>query len=258
MDAASHLLPLSLPDRPPTPATAFTGLLCSGRLVNPSQVDYGLVQQWLGTCDAKHMGPFHLQSLSQRTRITPHCIDCQTHEIVQIPSHQYYVALSYVWGPQHGASVSAKGEEYKLPQAGVPGVIQDAMAVVLELDKRYLWVDKYCISKDEESTKRLQIHSMHHIHEGAYVIITACAGSDASYSFPGTRRSREQQPSVKTSRVTFVSSLPNLWTALRDSTWITRGWTYQECVFVPPCAFLHRIPSLLRLPRRRASAVRPL
>ena len=67
--------------------------------------------------------------------------------------------------------------------------------------------------------------------------IAACAGSDSSFGLPGAgERWRKEQPCLKVpltipnEDLTLASGLPSWQLAIRDSTWTTRGWTYQEII----------------------------
>ncbi|KAM7186152.1 Heterokaryon incompatibility protein (HET) domain containing protein [Rhypophila sp. PSN 637] len=117
------------------------------------------------------------------------CVDCSTREIVQLPVDLHprkYFALSYVWGPlKSGANNAGPKNAHSLPVKGVPAVIEDAIAVVLNLGEKYLWVDKYCIDQESHDIKKAQIREMDKGYAGAYATIIASAGPEASYGLPG-------------------------------------------------------------------------
>jgi hypothetical protein len=48
---------------------------------------------------------------------------------------------------------------------------------------------------------------------------------------------RKRQPSAETENLLLLSSLPPLLCALKNSVWITRGWTYQEAILSRRCLF---------------------
>jgi Heterokaryon incompatibility protein (HET) len=125
-----------------------------------------------------------------------------------------------------------------LPLKGVPLVVEDAMRVVRELGKQYLWVDRYCIDQQDHDGKALQIQNMDLIYEGAYATIIASASPDATAGLPGVSCSpRKVQPSAVVGDQVLISSLPPLWFSLRESAWVKRGWTYQEAILSRRCLF---------------------
>lgn len=190
--------------------------------VNPFAVSFSSILGWLLECDGEHSACCRTTS-SPSSNLPIKCIDCDspTFRVVAVNGSVDYLALSYVWGnPQ------------LLKDEGIPMVVQDAMTVTKRLGKRYLWVDKYCVEQENHDLRALEIQAMDKIYEGAYATIFACAGSDASFGLQGVGgRQRKWPPQVSISPdVTLSSALPPLHAALRSSTWITRGWTYQEAV----------------------------
>ena len=130
----------------------------------------------------------------------------------------------------------------RLPSYDVPRVIEDAMTFVRALGMRHLWVDRYCIDQTNHDSKTLQIQTMDRIYEGAHLTIIACAGSSSAFGLPGVGNTpRRAQPKAFTDKGVFVSSLPPLAHALRDSAWIRRGWTYQEAIVSRRCLFFTNV-----------------
>jgi hypothetical protein len=172
-------------------------------------------------------------------RIPLKCIDCLSRNIVKITPDDLYFALSYVWGAPHPETSSPKGKDpVKGLQIGIPQVIEDAMTVVKSLGKRYLWVDKYCIDQHDDVDKHYQIQNMDRIYQGAYVTIIASAGTDAFSGIPGVGYvPRKWQPSSFIGNLVLRSTLPPLKDVLGRTTWITRGWTYQEAALSRRCLF---------------------
>lgn len=120
----------------------------------------------------------------------------------------------------------------------MPQVIEDAMVVVRNLDRRYLWVDKYCIDQKDHDEKDLQIRNMDRIYENAFAALVASAGQDSEFGLPGVGpKPRKPQPSATIEYEILLSTLPPLSCVLKESAWITRGWTYQEAILSRRCLF---------------------
>ncbi|PMD27107.1 HET-domain-containing protein, partial [Hyaloscypha hepaticicola] len=165
-------------------------------------------------------------------RIPLKCIDCFSRSIVEITTEDLYFALSYVWGtPCPEISSPRSKDSVKKLQIGIPQVIEDAMTVVKSLGKQYLWVDKYCIDQHNVVAKHYQIQNMDKIYQGTYATIIASAGTDASSGLTGVGC----VPSIGKSIL--CSTLPPLKDVLGETTWITRGWTYQEAALSRRCLF---------------------
>jgi hypothetical protein len=232
---ASRGLILPVVERPvPTVPKTFYG----GCRIDTNVIDYGRIREWLSECDRLHTETCGLSDIL--STIPLKCIDCLTREVVQIDPHIDYLALSYVWGaPSLEEKEQNTGPIAKLPNGGVPEVIEDAIVFVQKLGRRYLWVDKYCIDQNDDDTKHLQIQNMDHVYEASYATIVAATGTDASSGLPGIGRvPRKPQPSAVAGNRQLVSSLPPLSWALKGTKWITRGWTYQEAILSRRCLFV--------------------
>ncbi|KAI2488511.1 HET domain containing protein [Pyrenophora tritici-repentis] len=127
------------------------------------------------------------------------------------------------------------GKWESLPLDGVNQVIEDAIAVVIALGKRYLWVDQYYINQLDMDIKANQIREMDCVYAGAYVTIVACAGVDSDYGLSGISRERNLRLSATLPQLELVTSPPALSVAIRNTKWKTRGWTYQETVLSRRC-----------------------
>lgn len=149
-------------------------------------------------------------------------IDCDSssRDVLDKPLTEKYVALSYVWG------------EVAVVPGSWPQVVLDAILVTRKLGLRYLWVDRFCIDQDDAQTKHSLISNMAAIYQNAEFTIIAAAGSGANHGLPGvgTTTRREPQPKVRLGRTVLASPLENCREDIYQSTWWTRGWTYQEGV----------------------------
>jgi len=130
-------------------------------------------------------------------------------------------------------------DQGRLPEV-VNQTIQDAITVVRELGKSYLWVDKYCVDQENHDIRDIQIREMDKIYACAYATIVASAGSNADFGLPGVNGvQRKKYPSVVQSRskIEVFATCPPLSHAIADTAWITRGWTYQEAALSRRCLF---------------------
>ncbi|KAF5722632.1 ankyrin repeat-containing protein [Fusarium mundagurra] len=208
-------------------------------LVN-DRVDYAAARAWIACCRETHSERCNHQRLAR----IPHfrVIDFQTRRVVlQGEEVDSYVALSYVWGPPPAASSKkasglescdreAERDGFEFGQS-VEAIVEDAMAVTIELGYRYLWVDRYCVIQHGHSKiKQEQLQSMDSVYANAEVTLVATAAQASSSGLPGVsdRLPRVPQHSarIKGHVLTVVPPEPNR--QIESSTWMTRGWTYQE------------------------------
>jgi hypothetical protein len=205
------------------------------RKISPLHIPYDILTGWLNVCQDDHDD--ECQNDTQDVAPCVKVIDCKTKEIVKTPQRCQYFALSYVWGRTQELSPGPVKKEsggstiLEMPDS-LPLTVSDAIEVVQRLGFRYLWVDKYCIDQENLQEKMSQIQCMDLIYEHCTAVIVAAAGTDSSYGLPGvTTRARVSQPAVTAKGITMCSTLPNPVYTIRRSTWMTRGWTYQEAVF---------------------------
>ncbi|KAF4505963.1 hypothetical protein G6O67_006094 [Ophiocordyceps sinensis] len=188
-----------------------------GREIGRS-ADLTIAQDWLHFCQSHHQGR------CERPLVTAELpgfqlVDCTTTPPRVVPASisQDYVTLSYV-----------AGRDVAEPW---PRVVRDAIAVTKDVGLRYLWVDGLCIDNARPADKAQQIARMDDILEGAVLTIIAAHGDSAMQGLPGVGSTpRPSQPKYRlaSSGVTLVSSLKDPRLSIQESTWYTRGWTYQE------------------------------
>ena len=117
--------------------------------------------------------------------------------------------------------------------------VQDAVRVVRNLGRRYLWVDKYCINQNEKAEQQMMLRNMDLIYEHAEVTIVAMSGENDEAGLPGVcGRARTPQPQFRTTRGYLISSCPTISQLFQTSKWATRGWTHQEARLSRRCLFL--------------------
>jgi hypothetical protein len=204
-------------------------LQINGYLINKEAIDYQILKSWIAQCSDQYACGPKTGKLGTTTPL--YFIDCDTRRILHWKSKKRvkYVALSYVWG---NMSETFASEDYleQLPTV-CAAVIEDAIIVTKNLGYRFLWIDRFCVSRDP-SIRHQQIARMDWIYKHSEVTIIAASGSQASQGLPGVSGvSRYDQPLVHVRDQTYVSMLPSLNSLLEMSTYETRGWTYQEKFF---------------------------
>ncbi|KAF7543816.1 hypothetical protein G7046_g9925 [Stylonectria norvegica] len=181
-------------------------------------IDLSIGVDWLRFCEFYHQGRCGRRPVTREMKGF-RLVDCAQSppRVVDASIMEHYVALSYVWG--------------KNTTETLPKVIQDAVTVTKGLGVRYLWVDRLCVDDSRPQEKMHQIGRMDEIFEGAILTIVAACGEDATHGLPGvgsTTRAAQPKYEFVNSDTTLVSSLQDPRLAVKNSTWYTRGWTYQE------------------------------
>jgi hypothetical protein len=206
---------------PPSLGDFSTEELVKGRTIESDLIDYGILRNWISSCQREHSTCRGPKSMPLKL------IDCRKRTIESLQGHVPYVALSYVWGkrtlPGHQP---ACGE---LLPSNLPTTIEDAIRVTVELHYDYLWIDRYCIDQHGEE-KATEIGRMDEIYQGAEVVIIDAAGEDPTLGLAGVSRIRNPQPRIFTGAHTIVSLFRYPLNNVRSSKLASRGWTYQEAV----------------------------
>lgn len=191
-----------------------------GKPISPDTIDYNMFNDCIKLCRSRHSTTCN--SISQFRFTTKRLIDCKDRVICTAPNSRY-ICLSYVWGD--APTENATFDDRSL--AEIPQTVSDAMFVTLRLGMRYLWVDRYCIDQNNPEEKHDAIRNMDSIYRNAFITIIAAAGSGSDYGLPGVSRPRKSTPPVGIDSHAFmVMQNPSI--DMKDSTWNTRGWTYQE------------------------------
>ena len=206
-----------------------------GRLVELCSLNTGVIEEWLSTCLRLHgrgCTPVYTENL-QGIRL----IDVmEPRRVINYPERGCeYVALSYVWGGVAQKSFGLGSTLSKLPQT-----IEDAIACVRSLGKRYLWVDSVCIDQLDGKEKADQIGRMSSVYRGAYITIIALSCSSAETGLPrfASRRPFCSQLRCHIGRKRLVGLMPTLVHQIDASTWGSRAWNLQEALLSPRCLYL--------------------
>lgn len=203
------------------------------------RLNYFWINAWLHCCTNSSQG--HAQCLLQNT------LDLHSITLIDVKSRRLvpytlakaeggdyeYLALSYVWGNSRQEAVQ---KSMPLPKK-LPQTIQDALTIVTELGKRYLWVDSICIDASEPAEKMNQILIMDQIYQGAYATLIALSGNNADSGIPGVRYRSTRIPQMYADfgKIHMAARMPDLEQELEKSKWMERAWTYQEALLSRRC-----------------------
>ncbi|KAF5007194.1 hypothetical protein FDECE_6456 [Fusarium decemcellulare] len=177
-------------------------------------VDFGRARGWIDYCKAHHGRRCHPNSSSTRDSIASfRLIDCLTRNIVNGQSGiDQFVALSYVWGPQPDQAAAA--DHHRVEDA--EPVVEDTIRATIALGYRYLWVDRHCITNEDQEVRKRQLLDMNAVYENAQVTIVACGCC---------RRGLQLWSPWRHLLTATPSEQPE---SIKSSIWWTRGWTFQE------------------------------
>jgi len=172
-------------------------------------------------------------------------IDCVERRMVFLPEMAEYATLSYVWAKATPVATEHEHDEREdtddglmgmgnLP-AQLPAVVRDAIHVAIQCGLTYLWVDRYCIPQDEggagEKQRQIQLMGQIYANSSLTIIDASPSRSDGGAAgLAGVSAPRIPQPHVQGvgGGYRLVSCLPPTGLEIAQSTWATRGWTYQE------------------------------
>jgi hypothetical protein len=209
--------------------------------VRSKVVNFTQVKRWLDICHSTHGEACEMATSDRPASFK--CIDANdcVHMIPKvIRTGDEYLTLSYVCSEACERQYCQEDNDMAHLQSvrHVCQTIEDALAVTRSLGFRYLWVDKYCINQHNDLEKRAAIATMDQIYEGASMTLVAAPLSGSRPGLPGISRERgSPQPTVKIGNYSWTSTLPHLSVGVASSTWVTRGWTYQEMVLSTRCLF---------------------
>jgi hypothetical protein len=158
-----------------------------------------------------------------------------------------YCALSYCWGalPQLTTTKSTF-QQYSLqgiPLQELTKVFTDAIEVCHTFGIRHLWIDALCIIQDDPSDWERETTMMHRVYRNSYFTICALSSDSTHISFLQRKQHRLDLNflSLLDSEISGKLTLefqglaherfaPYVYryNLFEDTTWSTRGWTFQE------------------------------
>lgn len=207
-----------------------------GRSIPPYIQDFTFMKHWkevhspvAGLCGKSHSStnlsfPVPLSLIYCHTRKV--ILACKKDEL--LPGSYQFVALSYVWGQGAQSKQRERQSSTQLPDI-CPRVIEDALVVTKKLGFSYLWVDRFCIERDNMDVRTEQIACMDFVYGSAAITIIAAA-DDPETGLYGISSPRVDPPSGMQFGYISMFYTTTSQGALEDSVWNTRGWTYQERV----------------------------
>lgn len=233
----------------------------NARILHPQWIHSSVARSWYSRCLGEHGNQCHEPSWMKlqpgRTKYPKWLVDVDELCVVPFsPTTTRYLTLSYTWGQVQCLKASAKNIEH-LKEKGslnpnksptIPQTVNDAIQITKFLGEKYLWVDSLCIIQDDHAALSRDLNAMHLIYANSVLCLVALAGTDANHGLRGIEgvsaapRSVEQDslhmadgetlshfkvPCSPSERNESDDSVPS------GTTYIERGWTYQEYVFAP-------------------------
>ncbi len=230
----------------------------------PHTVDYSTVKRWIAECDVDHKRCEMIhQERSMRPIVKTYFIDTFDNCLILGNTGLRFLTLSYVWGNTvmfkttfSQLHVLTKPGAFLNVEPPISTVIRDAIEASSNLGERYLWVDALCIAQDDGSEKTRLITQMDSIYAQAYLTIVASGGNNADAPLPGVRQGTRCNSGALVNLSApldgekapnrYFTVRPSLDSSLLDSSYATRGWTFQEtslsrrCLtFTPYSTFFH-------------------
>lgn len=205
------------------PVYAGPSLSCiSSRKVDATAGDATFIDNCISYCNTHH----HCRRSPHKIRRCITVYDYRIKETVGLPPSVPYIALSYVWGPKEDGTHSQHDP--------TPKVVDDVIKIAEQLGINYIWVDNYCIEQHDPHKIQQQLSSMYAIYQNAYLTVVDGAGSSRQNGLFGVSKPRTgRQTTVQLAGQQWMSTLRNPQCLIQASSWITRGWTYQEAIASP-------------------------
>lgn len=214
---------------------------------NGEIVAIDFVKSWLAACETYHHHDRDANTTGSESGVVIPSkairkanlllIDVEQERLVHADSSVRYVALSYVWGARGSTVNNFETTKAALDHLltsladipDIPMVVHDAIRFTAEVGERYLWVDRLCIVQDDAANKHENINQMDIIYASAVFTIVASHGTSGDDSLPGVRPgTRVPQVSESGAGVRLKRGSQGRDFMLINSTWDTRGWTFQE------------------------------
>ncbi|KAK6723700.1 hypothetical protein SNK04_002546 [Fusarium graminearum] len=218
--------------------------IASASLLSPStELRYNMprILSWIESCERLH------ERCSEVTRFTPfRLLDLQpgAQDCVRLvyATNVRYACLSHCWGSTRSKHLTTRqnisANESGIPLLELPKTFQDAVYITKALGIRYLWIDTFCITQDDEKDWETQASLMAAIYENAYITIAAGASDDDDGGFFSETGERYKKPHKFHLSIDGIDhefyvrdAVPhpgNEWPGGRLLPLMTRAWTMQE------------------------------
>ncbi|KAI0387168.1 heterokaryon incompatibility protein-domain-containing protein [Hypomontagnella monticulosa] len=220
------------------------------KLWDRSLVSLQHIKDWLSYCKQHHRGICDRSLFSGDLPPGFRVIDISTMSVIEPQGSVEFVALSYQWATatayedrnvmllRDDNDISKRRAPKYLSESCLPEVIWDSIKFCQDIGQRYLWVDRLCVYQDDDDKDRLrqvQIDAMDAIYSLATLTLVACANG-VGVGLPGV--SGRARSNFKNNEWLHISTPqypglcfggPRLYESFADqSSWNTRGWTFQE------------------------------
>jgi hypothetical protein len=156
-----------------------------------------------------------------------------------------YMALSYCWGDPKDSSrllrtthSTIRTRLKSIEVEVMPQVFKDAVRVARTLGIRYVWIDSLCIIQDDPSDWQVESSRMAEIFSNAHLTVIAATGESCHDSFLHRGLGVSCPVLVGSKVLGLVGGRFGLryrlhratdkMAEIKESRWITRGWTFQE------------------------------
>lgn len=207
-----------------------------------SKAAFKTLQQWISRCQAEHTQchpatdktlPYRVLEIESTEPIRIRLVESCTRDA-------NYACLSHRWSPQTKSN-SLNKENLDLYKAEVPEnklypLVRDAIAAIIKLDLRFIWIDCYCIIQDDPKDWEEQAANMARIYENALLTISATFSEDGHGIFSTIPSGFEavQVTEIVDEPVYVRKQLPHPCTIDRldqehvHGLSLTRAWVFQE------------------------------
>ncbi|KAI0412372.1 heterokaryon incompatibility protein-domain-containing protein [Xylaria grammica] len=155
-----------------------------------------LVKTWMEDCRLNHL-ECNAPGQAVESRLPTRVLDIdQVHRTGRlqllhtnnIPGK--YIALSHSWGGHQpaktvGSNLVARCAGF--PFSELPPTFRDAIAVAIQIDIRYIWIDSLCIVQDDPEDWKREAAMMGDVYLHSYLTIAATRAANSEAGFLGPR-----------------------------------------------------------------------
>ncbi|KAL7627885.1 hypothetical protein AAE478_002080 [Parahypoxylon ruwenzoriense] len=214
-------------------------------LIQPS-IRLHYIRKFNRKCLSHHKQCIPTKNQSEWTPST-YMVDVNEMRVVNISGQPAipFIALSYVWGPSPDPQkLQATKQNMKyLHTRGclrhkLSSSIKDSMKVCRRLGYRYMWIDRLCIRQDDDDHKKEQLGQMARIYSQADLVLIIASTGTVDDPIPGISIPRSEHIQVKIDGLYLRYSYGDPEIAMRNSTWFSRAWTFQELILAKRRIFI--------------------
>ncbi len=157
-----------------------------------TEASFGIVKQWINTCDRKHDVCHNRSVPSSLTELPKRLLSLGTQnqrmaKIIEVSDLKVrYTALSYCWGKRVFMKLTShriNRLKSGVPIRALPKTFQQAITITKQLDVAFIWIDALCIVQDSAQDWNTESSKMGPVYANAYLTLSADAGLDAHHGF---------------------------------------------------------------------------